>query len=335
MLRFNTFNFSFVLLFFITNLQAQQDTFRIVYANDSSSMIFIDKDDRVPFVFSCPEDYAVASTVDLEWTVGKASITFPANVKKAADNSGRVFGTLPQPLFHKEQNNYLPFGKAMLTALRKAGKDSVITIQTRVVENFEEIHGVVYLSLKKLPGLYQSYWEEVEYYWLLDRQIIVEDSIKKLTADADRGKALLSASSKFVDATKHQIDLGEKDLAKNHQAFKTNFESLKKINTKLDDFFDATKNGTVLSDEDKRQIAYLTTDASELKKEMKKTSEGREALEAFEKVSKLYTQQKTAKTQYETSNNLFKQRETSLNAFKEESKMIQKRLKDLKKILKI
>ncbi len=90
-----------------------------------------------------------------------------------------------------------------------------------------------------------------------------------------------------------------------------------------------------MSEEDKKQIAYLTTDASELKKEMKKTSEGREALEAFEKVSKLYTQQKTAKTQQETSNNLFKSRELSLNKFKDESKQIQKRLKDLKRILKL
>jgi len=337
MLRFNPFYFntlSFVFLFFTTSIQAQ-DSFGIVYTNDSSSLITISKEEKIPFVFSCPEEFTVASTVDLEWTVGKASISFPALVKKASDKSNRVFGELPQPFFTKEQEGYLAFGKEMLTALRKADKDSIITIQTKVVADFEDINGLLRLSMKNFPGLYQTYWEEVEYYWLLDRQIVVEDSIKKLTADAERGKALLAASSKFVDATKHQIDLGEKGLHKNHQPFNASFESLKKINIKLDDFFDATKVGTVLSEEDKKQIAYLTTDASELKKEIKKTSEGREALEAFEKVSKLYTQQKTAKTQQETSNNLFQGREQSLSKFKEESKHIQKRLKDLKRILKM
>lgn len=120
----------------------------------------------------------------------------------------------------------------MLTALDSAGTDSVITIATQTITD-TNISDYLYLDFKNWNSLADEYWTEVEYYWLLGKQMTIQDSITKLTADNNRAAALLKASTKYLTATADQIELGEKELNKKYSQYSTTIESLKRLMLEL------------------------------------------------------------------------------------------------------
>lgn len=327
----------FLLIIPYKSLFAQQGTIPVFYAKDSSSIIKLDNDYKTVFVFSYPKEVSVKSTIELELTFAGATMIVPSVSEKATDGtSGRttVFGELPSILFSKQHEGYLKFGKALLSALDTVNSDSMITVSTKAKVD-TKIGGPLHLDFKNWPGIYQSFWEEVEYYWLLDKQERLEDTIKILTADNDRGKALLVASTEFVEATTKQKEESEKELNKKYGQHSNIYESLKKIYTRLDQSFEQTKSGKVLSEDEKKQIAFLTADVSKLKKELKEKPDGVYALETFERVTKFQNQYNIAKKQYDAAAEESQQREAVLILYKNKLVDLSKKIKVLKKLLKL
>jgi len=325
----------FILLLGISQLFAQKnDKFNIFYCKDSSSIIKLNNDYKTVFVFSYPKGFEVTEEMPLELNLNGASITVTTKVEKAKGSRTIVFGELPQVLFDTKIKGHIDFGKAMLNAMDSIGPDSTITLATKALVD-ADVTGNLHLDFRKGYGLSQDFWNEVEYYWLLDKEVRVQDSITKATADADRAKALQEASSKFLESTKEQIEKGEKEISKKHSPFIARFEAIKKINNRIDESFELVKTGKVLTEQEKNEISYLTADGFKLKKEIKKEDGGQDALKVFEKVSKAYSQQKTAQKQYDSSTAILTKAEENLELHKNEATRIKKRLKTLKKILKL
>jgi hypothetical protein len=324
-----------ILLLTTSQLFAQKnDTFNIFYCKDSSSIIKLNDDYKTIFVFSYPKGFEVTEEMPIELTLNGASITVTTKVKKAKGSRTIVFGELPQVLFDTKIKGHIDFGKAMLNEMDSISPDSTITLATKALVD-ADITGELYLDFRKGYGLSEDFWNEVEYYWLLDREVRIQDSIENLTADIERGKALQAASSIFLESTKEQIQKGEKEISKKHIPFVARLEAIKKINSRIDESFDLVKTGKVLSEQEKNEISYLTADGFKLKKEIKKENGGEDALKVFKTVSKAYSQQKVAQKQYDSSTVILREAEANLEVNKAEATRIKKRLKTLKKILKL
>lgn len=317
-------------LFYYTNAQ---DTLTILYAKDSSSIIKLHHDLEIVYAFSDSKPYKTPEELPIVLSFGKASITVPTNAKTTSTERTITLGTFPAKLLDIKLDGHLVFGKALLNALDTIGNDSTITIQTKVLLKNKAILGPLYLDFKGGPGIHERYWNEVEYYSLLEKQTIVQDSIVKLTADKQRAKALLEASNKYLLATAAQVESSQKELDKKYSQFNADMESLKKINNRIDESFEKSKAGEKLTEEEKKQIAYLTTDGSNIKNKLKKRPDGSEALKVFEKMSRSITQNKSAQQQYNHANQVFQSRTERLKSFVAQGIKIEKRLKKLKKVL--
>lgn len=325
------------LVIFILSLQtvlAQETPRTIFYAKDSSSIIQLNSYLTTVFVCTPPANYSPKQELPLTLSIHQKSITLSSKVEAVKEGQNILFGELPPILFDTKLKGHLAFGKAMLSALDSAGKDSIIMIKTQAL-NYPSITGPLYLDLKGNSDLYWDYWREVEYYWLLDKQITVQDSITKLNADHARANALKEASVKYLTATTKQVELGQKELDKKYSQYQTTFDRLIKINTRLDETFAKSTAGQTLTLEEKKHIAYLTADGSKIKKELKKQPDGKSALTVFERMSKAMTQHASAQHQYENAQALLQKRADRLDLFLEESNRIQNRLKILKKHLKL
>ena len=238
-------------------------------------------------------------------------------------------------LFDTKMEGHIEFGKAMLNEMDSVAPDSTITLATKASVR-AAVTGPLHLDYSTSFGSSQKFWEEVEYYWLSDKQGPIQDSIVKFSAEIERIKALQEASTQFVEATAEQIKIGEKELShKKYAPFTTLLDSLKTVNTKIDASFELIRTGQTLSENDKKAIADMTTDGSKLKKELKKETEGQKALEVFEKISKAYAQNSAAKKQYDALVARQKEKETSLKAYQNEAARINERVRVLKKILKL
>lgn len=317
-------------LTFSNTSQAQTSkAYTIFYAKDSSSIIKLHSYLKTVFVFSCPKDYNTTIEMPLELSLNGVSITLPTQIEKASDQRKIVFGELPPTLFNTKFKGHITFGKAILTALDSAGSDSTITIATKALID-ANVSGPLYLDLKKWPGTYGSFWNEVEYYWLLDKQLVVQDSIAKLNASNARAKSLMNASNKYLTATAEQIKIKEKELSKKFSQFNSTVESLRKINARIDESFEKSKAGEKLTAEEKKQIAFLTADGNKIKDELKQQPDGKFALAIFEEMSKSITQNRAAQKQYDNANSLYQTRAKRLNYFKTKGKGIQDRIDFLK-----
>lgn len=326
------FVLSFLSFFYFTNAQ---DTLTVLYAKDSSSIIQLHKDLKIVYVFSDLEPYTNPEELSVVLSVGKKTIAVPTTTQTNSNERTITLGEFPSNFLDIKLEGHLVFGKALLKALDTAGVDSTITVHTEVLSKNKVVTGPLYLDFKGGPGIYETYWNEVEYYFLLEKQAAVQDSIIKLTADKQRAKALLEASKVYLETTATLVEVNQKELDKKYSQFNSKIESLKKINTRIDDSFEKVKVGKALTEEEKKQIAYLTTDGSNIKKELKKQPNGSEALVFFEKMSRAMTQNRAAKKQYDNADQVLQNRTERLKDFTLEGKKIEKRLRVLKKILKL
>ncbi|BDS15127.1 hypothetical protein [Aureispira anguillae] len=324
----------FLLFLTLHSSQAQTTSSTIFYAKDSSSIIKLNSYLKTVFVFSPPPNYQTPTELPITLSLKDAAITIPTLVEQSGDERAIVFGEFPSIVFNTKLKGHISFGKAMLTALDSAGTDSVITIATQTITD-TNISGPLYLDFKNWNSLADEYWTEVEYYWLLGKQMTIQDSITKLTADNNRAAALLKASTKYLTATADQIELGEKELNKKYSQYSTTIESLKKINARIDETFEKSKAGKQLTPEEKKQIAYLTADGSKIKKELKQQPDGKSTLAVFERMSRAITQHKSAQKQYHDADTLLQKKTERLNLTVAEFERIQKRLSLLKRILKL
>lgn len=324
--------FLFLSLFYGTNAQ---DTLTVLYAKDSSSIIKLHNDLKIVYVFSDAESYTAPKELSILWRIGETSITIPTTTQTTSNERTITLGVFPSKLLDIKLDGHLVFGKQLLNLLDSAGSDSTITIDTEVLLKDRIITGPLYLDFKGGPGIYEKYWNEVEYYSLLEEQAIVQDSIVKITADNQRAKALMEASNKYLVATATQIENNQKELDKKYSQFNGTMESLKKINTRIDESFEKSKLGEKLTEEEKKQIAYLTTDGSNIKRELKEQPDGSDALKVFEKMSRSMTQNKSAQKQYDNANQVFQNRTERLKGFTIRAEKIEKRLKVLKKKIQL
>jgi hypothetical protein len=326
------FVLSFLCFFSFTNAQ---DTLTVLYAKDSSSIIKLHNDLKIVYVFSDSEPYTTPEKLTVVLSVGKKTITVPTTTQTNSNKRTITLGEFPSKFLDIKLEGHLVFGKALLKALDTVGVDSTITVNTEVLSKNKVVTGPLYLDFKGGPGIYEPYWNEVEYYFLLEKQTIVQDSIIKLTADKQRAKALMEASNKYLETTATLVEGNQKELDKKHSQFNSKMESLKKINTRIDDSFEKAKVGKELTAEEKKQIAYLTTDASNIKKELQKQPNGSEALVLFEKMSRAMTQNRAAKKQYDNAAQVLQSRTERLKDFTLKGEQIEKRLRVLKKTLKL
>lgn len=322
------------LLCFFYSINAQ-DTSTILYAKDSSSIITLHNDLKIVYVFSDTEPYTAPEELSILLNFGETSITVPTTTNTTSNGRTVTLGEFPTTLLDTKLKGHLVFGKMLLNALDTIDSDSTITINTKITLKNKTITGPLYLDFKGGPGIYKKYWNEVEYYMLLGEQAMVQDSIVKLTADSQRAKALMDASNKYVVATAAQVESNQKELDKKYNQFNSSMKSLKKINIRMDQSFEKSKAGEKLTEEEKRQIAYLTTDGSNIKKELKQQPNGAEALIVFEKMSKATTQNIFAQKQYDNTNQIFQSRTNQLKDFSLKAKKIEQRLKVLKKALQL
>lgn len=329
MLRFS-FVLSLLCLFYSTKAQK---TSSILFAKDSSSIIKLHNDLKIVYVFSDSKPYTAPEELPISLSFGEASITVVTTTETTKNDRTVTLGEFPSKLLDSKSKGHLAFGKALLSALREVDADSMITINTEIVLQNKRITGPLYLDFKGGPGIYEAYWNEVEYYLLLEEQAVIQDSIVKLTADNQRAKALVDASNKYVVATATQIETNQKELDKKYSQFSSTMESLKTINTRMDQSFEKSKAGRKLTEEEKKQIAYLTADGSKMKKELKQQSNGSEALVVFEKMYKAMTQNKAAKKQYDNANQVYQSRNQRLKDFTLKAQKIEDRLKVLKEAL--
>jgi len=319
-----------------------QDAPTILFAKDSSSIIKLHNDLKIVYVFSDPEPYTVPEELSIVLSLGKTSITIPTTTQitskttQTTNNSRTItLGEFPSKVLDTKLKGHLVFGKMLLKALDSVDSDSIITIDTKVVLKNKNFAGPLYLDFKGGPGIYEQYWNEVEYYSLLEKQAILQDSIVKLTADKQRAKALMDASNEYLVATAAQIEIKQKELDKKYSQFNSSIESLKKINLRIDESFEKIKAGKKLGVEEKKQIAYLTTDGSNLKKELKQQPEGPEALNLFDNMSKSMTQNRSAQKQYDNTSQVFQNRSQRLEGFTLKAKKVAQRLSVLKKALQL
>ncbi len=313
-------------------LAAQKST--IFYVKDSSSNIKVDDGYKTVFAFSKPDNYEVSESIQLTLSLNGKTINISAKAKNPEKGNRMVTGELPEKLFDSKQAGHITFGKAMLTELDSAGKDSIITINT-FASDAKDIKGELKLDFKGCCKTSKIFWYEIEYYILLSKQGPIQDSIKKVTADIQREKALEAASQKYLDVLSQQAEEGNAAIELNFSSFKMKFKSLKKINENIDNSFAVTKTGEQLTEEQKKEIAFMTGDASKLKEEIKKEPRGKEALTAFEKVARANSQYNSSKRQHDLIINQVKASEAKLDWFKKESKRIRRRILSLKKVLKL
>jgi hypothetical protein len=326
------FVLSFLSLSYFINAQ---DSLTILYAKDSTSIIKLHNDLKIVYVFSNSKPYTTPEELPILLSFGKTSITIPTTAKTTSNDRTITLGEFPSKLLDIKLKGHLLFGKMLLKALDSIGSDSTITINTKIVLANKTITGPLYLDFKGGPGIYEKYWNEVEYYSLLEEQSILQDSITKLTADSQRAKALMKASDEYQIATAIQVENSQKELNRKYSQFNSTMESLKKINARIDDSFEKAKAGETLEEEEKKQIAYLTTDGSNIKKELKQQPDGPEALVIFEKMSRSMTQNRSAQKQYKTTNQAFQKKSENLNNFTLKAKKVEQRLMVLKKALRL
>lgn len=312
-----------------------QDTLTVLYAKDSSSIIKLHNDLKIVYVFSDSEPYSIPDQLSVKLSIDNASIMVLTNTETTTNKRTVTLGEFPSILLDNKKEGHITFGKALLAKLDSVGSDSTITLDTEIILKNKLVKGPLYLDFKGGPGVYETYWNEIEYYSLLEKQAIVQDSITKITADKQRAKALLDASNKYVEATITQMELNQKDLDKKYSQFNTTMESLKKINARIDESFEKSKLGQQLTDGEKKQIAFLTTDGNNLKKQLKQRPDGPEALKVFDKLSKAITQNRAAKKQFDSANTIYQDRTKQLNIFTDQGKKIQARLNVLKSLLKL
>lgn len=324
-----------LLLFSLYCSSNAQDTIKVLYAQDSTSIIQLHNASKVVYTFSDPVLYNNPTELPITLHLGKATITVLTTAQTQTTDQTITSGTFPSRILDTQLKGHILFGKTLLRALDSVGVDSTITLNTQILLKDKVITGPLYLNLKGEAGSYKRYWNEIEYYALLEEQAIVQDSIQKLTADNQRAKALMDASYKYVVVTANQVDANQKELDKKYSQFNTNMESLKKINMRIDEAFEKSKSGQQLTEEEKKQIAYLTTDGSTLKKELKKQPNGAEALKVFEKMSKAMTQNKSAEKQYNKTKQVYDNQAQRLKSFTKRGQKIEQRIQTLKKLLEL
>ena len=325
------FVLSLVYLFYSANAQ---DTTSILYAKDSSSIIKLHNDLKIVYVFSDSEPYIVPKQLSVQLSFEETSITILTTTTQTTNHGRTVtLGEFPTKLLDTKLRGHIVFGKMLLNALDSIDSDSTIMIQTKALLNNRTITGPLYLDFKGSPGIYETYWQEIEYLLLLEEQSILEDSILKLTADKQRAKALMDASNKYVVATTAQMESNQKELDKKYSQFNSIIESLKKINRRMDESFEKAKLGQPLTEEETKLIAYLTTDGSKIKKELKQKPNGSEALIVFEKMSKAISLNNTARKQYGDANKILQTRIQHLKGFNLKAKKVEQRLAVLKTAL--
>jgi len=326
------FVLSLLCFFYSTNAQ---NSATILYAKDSSSIIKLHNDLKIVYVFSDPEPYIVPKELSVQLSFEETSITIPTTTAQTTNNGRTItLGEFPTKLLDTKLGGHIVFGKMLLNALDSIDSDSTIMINTKVLLKNKMITGPLYLDFKGSPGIYEMYWNEIEYLLLLEEQAILEDSIVKLTADKQRANALMGASNKYVVATATQIETNQKELDKKYSQFNSTIESLKKINLRMDKSFEKAKLGQKLTEEETKLIAYLTTDGSKIRKELKQKSNGPEALIVFEKWSRAATLNSTAQKQYDNANKIFQARKEHLKGFNLKAKKVEQRLAVLKVALK-
>ncbi|MFT5645333.1 MAG: hypothetical protein ACI976_000003 [Aureispira sp.] len=332
MQRFS-FLFSFLCCCYFTNAQ---DASTVLYSKDSSSIVKLHNKVKIVYVFSDSKPSTALEELPILLRFGETSITVPTITTIEATSNGRTvhLGEFPATFLDTKLKGHLVFGKMLLNALDTVGSDSTITINTTILLKNKTITGPLYLDFKGGPGIYKKYWNEVEYYKLLEEQAIVQDSIVKLTADNQRAKALMEASHKYLVETAAKVEVHQEELNEKYSQFNANIESLKNIDIRMGQSFEKYKAGEQLTEEEKRKIADLTTDGSKIKREVKQQAKGAKALIVFEKMSKAITKNSAAQKQYDNTKQVFQSRTEQLKLFNLKAEKIKQRLKVLKKSLK-
>lgn len=316
----------------VTTSQAQNKA-TIIYAKDSSSIIKLHHYLHTAFAFTPPSEFPAVSELPIELRFQKATVVLPTRIEEDSQGRPIMTGELPPTLFNARYKGHIAFGKAILHALDTLGADSIVTLQTTALA-YPNINGPMYLDLKGMPGSYQAYWNEVEYYWLFDKKAMIQDSMERTQADIKRAEALNKASERYLNVTAESIESGERELNRKFSTHKLTFERLKKVNGRIDELLDKTRRGEELSAEERNEVTYLTTDGSSLKKELGNKSNGKEALALFNKVSRSYTQNKNAKQQFEATKISLLQKQEKLQAFQVLQSDYEVRLQTLKRLLK-
>lgn len=328
-----SFLFFFLCCCYFTNAQ---DVSTVLYSKDSSSIVKLHNKEKIVYVFSDSKQSTALEELPILLRFGKTSITVPTITSIEATSNGRTvhLGEFPSMFLDTKLKGHLVFGKMLLKALDTVGSDSMITINTTVLLKNKTITGPLFLDFKGGPGIYKKYWNEVEYYKLLEEQAIVQDSIVKLTADKQRAKALMEASNKYLLETAAKVETHQEELNKKYSQFNANMENLKKINATMEQSFEKYKTGEQLTEKEKRQIADLTSDGSKIKKEVNQQAKGTEALIVFDKLSKAISKNSAAQKQYDNTKQVFQSRTEQLKMFSLKAEKIEQRLKVLKKSLK-
>lgn len=327
----NTSIFTLVLLFISSVVSAQKSApFPLQFVKKSSAVIKVDDGFKTIFAFSAPAQFDPSQSIVIELSIDDYNVSIEGLSTNKTSN--KFQGELPVQLFDSNIEGHLDFGKVLLAYLDSVGLDSVVTVQA-TIQSYPDIKGRLQLDFKQCCKASKKFWYEAEYYLLLSKQAPLQDSIKKEIADIQREKALKAASQKYLDVLKAQAEAARQAIDLNHNQFKIQLKSLETINRNIDEGFDLTRTGGKLSDEQKKEIAFMTGDANKIKAEIKDSPKGKDALMEFDKVSKANTQYRSSKRQHEAVAAQLKQSEKTLQNYKELSKRIQLRIVALRKAL--
>jgi hypothetical protein len=324
--------FIYFLLMIASIVSAQNQALSSLnFVKKSAKIIPVDDGFKTIFAFKAPNNFDIDSPLVLELSLKDQMVEIKA---ASYDNSsGKVQGELPLRLFDSNIEGHLSFGKLLLSELDSVGLDSVVRLKAKL-KAYPTVQGVLYLGFKQCCKASKKFWFEAEYYLLLSKQAPLQDSIKKEIADIQREKALKAASQKYLDVLQAQAEAGRQAIDLNFNQFKVQLNSLETINQNIDDGFEVTRSGAKLSDEQMKEIAFMTSDANKIKATIKESNKGEDALKEFDKVSKANAQYRNSKRQNDAICAQLLQSEKTLVAYKKLSTRTQVRIVALRKALR-
>lgn len=324
--------FIFLLLMIASVISAQNQTLASLnFVKKSTKIIPVDDGFKTIFAFEAPLNFDKDRPLVIELSLDDLKVDIIA--ASFDGTSDKVQGELPLRLFDSNIEGHLSFGKLLLTEIDSVDLDSVVRLKARL-KGYSSVQGVLYLDFKQCCKASKKFWFEAEYYMLLSKQAPLQDSIKKEIADIQRERALKSASQKYLDVLEAQAEAGRQAIDLNFNQFKIQLKSLETINQNIDEGFEVTRSGAKLSDEQMKEIAFMTSDANKIKATIKKITKGEGALKEFDKVSKANAQYRNSKRQNDAICTQLLQSEKNLEGYKKLSKRIQLRIVALRKALR-
>ena len=331
----NTYLFYFMFLNILLNnfkLNAQNTLKKtnLNYFKHSSSNIKIDDGYKAIFIISKLKNQSFKDSIHIKLNLNKLTVSIKTKIEASTNT---ITGELPIKLFNSRIKGHIEFAKEMLYELEKNKTDSIIKIFTYIVED-STIQGILNLDFKNCCKTSKKFWNEVKYYHLLEKQMITEDSIDKLSAVVKRSTALEQVSKKKLNMLSDLIKDGKEEISAKFVQFEKQFDHLNTINNDINESFVKMRSGQYLTEQEKQKIAKLTKERNEIKKEIEKNKKGKEALDIYNKTSRTNSIYRNSKQQYAMTLNQLNYSKQRLMFFSKEALRIKNKLSVLEKLLK-